>query len=69
MLTSAGPRKFVRLVEGALQVLRGLDKEVRAAKGFRHPVLAGPVDQRVRLHVEHRVFRDFRHTGPIELKT
>src|SRR5438105_9751304 len=52
-----------RLVEGALQVLRVLDKEALAAEGFHHPVVAGAVDQRVGLHVEHRVVRDLRHAG------
>jgi len=52
-----------RLFEGALEVLRLLDKEAFAAEGFHHPVIAGAVDQRVRLHVEHRVVRDLGHAG------
>ena len=52
-----------RLGEGALQVLRVLDKEALAAEGLHHPVIAGAVDQRVGLHVEHRVVRDLRHAG------
>jgi hypothetical protein len=52
-----------RLVDGAADVLRVLDEEALAAKGIHHPVVAGAVDQRVRLHAEHRVVRDFRHAG------
>src|SRR5580693_7931793 len=50
-----------RLVEGALQVFRVLDEESLAAEGFHHPVVAGAVDERVRLHVKHRVVRDLGH--------
>src|SRR5690349_17187253 len=52
-----------RLVEGAADVLRVLDKEALAAKGFHNAVIAGAIDQRVGLHVEHRVVRDLGHTG------
>jgi hypothetical protein len=60
-LTSAGASEVHRLVRDAAQVLRVLDEEALAAEGFYHPVVAGAVDQRVGLHVEHRVFRDFGH--------
>jgi hypothetical protein len=52
-----------RLVEGAADILGVLDEEALAAEGFHHPVVAGAVDQRVRLHVEHRVVRDLGHAG------
>src|SRR5208282_5610348 len=52
-----------RLVEGAADVLRVLDKEALAAKGFHDAVIAGTIDQRVWLHVEHRIFWDLRHAG------
>ena len=60
-LTRAGPRKFIASSSAPLQVLRILDEEALAAEGLHHLVVAGAVDQRVRLHVEHRVFRDLRH--------
>jgi hypothetical protein len=52
-----------RLIEGAANILRVLDKEALAAEGFHHPVIARAVDQRVGLHVEHRVFRDLGRAG------
>src|SRR6516225_2603423 len=58
-----GAAKVHRLVEGAAQVLRILDKEALAAKGLDYPVIAGAVNQCVGLHVEHRAFRDLRHAG------
>ena len=56
-----GAAEVDRFVEGGLEVLRVLDEEALAAEGFHHPVVAGAVDQRVGLHVEHRVFRDLGH--------
>src|SRR6516162_1117069 len=50
-------------VEGAADVLRVLDKKALAAKGFHDAVIAGTIDQRVGLHVEHRIFRDLGHAG------
>src|SRR5262249_31789035 len=58
-----GAAEVHRLVEGAAQVLRVLDKEALAAEGLHPPVIAGAVNQRVGLHVEHRVFRDLWHAG------
>src|SRR6201984_1601953 len=52
-----------RLVEGAADVFRVLDKKALAAKGFHDLVIARAIDQRVGLHVEHRVFRALGHAG------
>src|SRR6266568_2830066 len=62
-IDEGGAAEAHRLVEGAAQVLRVLDKEALAAEGLHHPVIAGAVDQCVGLHVEHWVFRDLRHAG------
>jgi hypothetical protein len=62
-MSERGTAEVHRFVEGAARISRGLDKEALAAEGFDHPVVAGAVDQRVRLHVESRVFRDFGHAG------
>jgi hypothetical protein len=67
-IDEGGAAEVHRFVEGAAQVLRVLDKEALAAKGFHHPVVTGAVDQRVRLHVEHRVFRDLGHAGAEALR-
>src|SRR5438445_5163547 len=48
-------------VEGAADVLWILDEEALAAKGFHDAVITRAVDQRLGLHVEHRVFRDLGH--------
>src|SRR2546430_13407037 len=58
-----GTAEVHRLVEGAAQVLRILDKEALAAEGLHYPVIAGAVNQCAGLHVEHRAFRDLRHAG------
>src|SRR5262245_8775277 len=58
-----GAAEVHRLVEGAGQVLRILDKEALAAEGVHYLVIAGAVDQCVGLQVEHRAFRDLRHAG------
>src|SRR3974390_2780 len=58
-----GAAEVHRLVEGAAQVLRILDKEALAAEGLHYPVIAGAVNQCVGLQVEHRAFRDLRHAG------
>ena len=50
-----------RLVEGAADVPRVLDKETLAAKGFHDAIITRAIDQRVGLHVEHRIFRDLGH--------
>src|SRR6516162_2942628 len=52
-----------RLVEGAADVLWILDKKALAAKGFHDTVITRAIDQRVGLHVEHRIFRDLGHAG------
>jgi hypothetical protein len=49
-----------RLVNGALQVLWALDKKALATEVFHRPVVARALDERVGLHVEHRVFRNER---------
>src|SRR5262245_54854293 len=56
-----GAAEAHRLVEGAAQVLRILDKEALAAEGLHYLVIAGAVNQCVGLQVEHRAFRDLRH--------
>src|SRR5262252_4360847 len=58
-----GARETHRLVEGAAQVLRILDKEALAAEGGHYLVIAGAVNQCVGLQIEHRTFRDLRHAG------
>src|SRR5215469_10631255 len=58
-----GAAEVHRLVEGAAQVLRILDKEALAAEGLHHSVITGAVNQRVGFHVKHWVFRDLRHAG------
>ena len=54
-----------RLVEGATNVFRVLDKKALAAKGFHDAVIAGAPNERIGLHVEHRIFRELRQAeGP-----
>src|SRR5262249_1880055 len=62
-VNEGGAAEVHRLVEGAAQVLRVLDKEALAAEGLHYPVIAGAVNQCVGLHVEHRAFRDLQHAG------
>ena len=58
-----GALEFHRLVEGLLDVFRLLDEGAEAAEGLHHLVVARPPNQSIRLQVEHRVRRDFRHAG------
>src|SRR3954471_14344075 len=50
--------KFHRLLKGAADIFRILDKESLAAEGLHHPVIAGAINQRVGLQIEHRVVGD-----------
>src|SRR5437899_9064850 len=71
-LTRAGPRKFIASSRAPRMFFGSSTKKPlppgpapAKAGGFHHPVVAGAVDQRVGLHVEHRVVRDLGHAGSL----
>jgi hypothetical protein len=69
-LTRAGLRKFIASSRVPRRSFGSSTKKPlppgpapAKAGGFHHPVVAGSVNERIGLDVEHRVFRDLGHAG------
>jgi len=63
MLTRAGPRKFIASSRAPRMSFGSLTKKPLPPKAFHDAVITRAVDQRVGLHLEHRIFRNPRACG------